>query len=123
MAKYMEKGAVIEMTTNYFPSFLRSRAQAKMLGAWMNGTQYDYAEDLDPDDLGYGRSLAPRRDTNAEYENLRGLSPNNFAGLITTTLSQMAIVEGISKPGVTRGLPVWGTFRRNPWGSDPSTRV
>lgn len=117
MAKYMEKGAVIEMTTNYFPSFLRSRSQAKMLGAWMNGTQYDYAEDLDPDDLGYGRPFAPRRDTNAEYENLRGLSPNNFAGLITTTLSQMAIVEGISKPGVTGVLPVWDTFRRNRWGS------
>lgn len=117
MAKYMKEGAVIEMTVNYFPSFLRSRAQAKMLGAWTNGTQYDFAEDLDPDDAGYGRPFAPRKETNAEYENLRGLSPNNFAGLIVTSLAQMAVIEGISKPGVTGVLPVWDTFRRNRWGS------
>lgn len=118
MVQYMKQGAVIEMAVNYFPSFLRSRAQAKMLGAWMNGEQYTYAEDnLDPDDAGYGRPFAPRKETNAEYENLRGLSPNNFAGLITTSLAQMAVIEGISKPGVTGTVPVWDTFRRNKWGS------
>jgi len=117
-SKFMKQGAVIEMAVNYFPSFLRSRAQAKMLGAWMNGEQYSYSEDnLDPEDAGFGRPFAPRKETTAEYENLRGLSPNNFAGLLTTTLSQMAVLEGISKPGLSGVLPVWDTFRRNRWGS------
>lgn len=117
MPEFMKQGEVIEMAVAYFPSFLRSRAEAKMLGAWMNGTQYQHSEDMEPDEVGYGRAFAPRQETGAEYENLRGLSPNNFAGLITTSLSQMAIVEGISRPGTTGVLPVWNTFRRNRWGS------
>lgn len=116
--RYMAQGAVIEMAVNYFPSHLRSRSQALVLGAWMDGEQYAYSEDnLDPDDPGFGRPFAPRRETSAEYENLRGLSPNNFAGLIVTTVSQLAHIEGISKPGVIGTLPVWATFQRNRWGS------
>jgi len=118
VAKFMKQGAVIEMAVTYFPSFLRSRAQAQLLGAWMNGEQYTYSEDnVDPDEVGYGRPFAPRTDTTTEYENLRGLSPNNFAGLITNTVSQLAHVEGISRPGVTGLLPVYETFLRNRWGS------
>lgn len=117
MAKYMAKGAVIEMAVNYFPSFLRSRKQALLLDAWINGNQYAYSDEhLDPDDPGYGRPFAPnRREVTAEYENLRGLSPNNFAGLITSTMAQMAHIEGISRPGTTGILPVWDTMRRNRW--------
>ncbi len=111
----MKSGAVIEMAVNYFPSFLRSRAEAQMLGAWMSGRQYEYSEDLDFDDFGYGRPFAPAaEDITAEYENLRGLSSNNFAGLLVTTLSQLAIIEGISRPGVDT-LPVWEIFMRNRW--------
>lgn len=117
MAKYMAKGAVIEMAVTYFPSFLRSRKQALMLDAWINGNQYAYSEDnLDLDDPGYGRPFAPNKhEVSQEYENLRGLSPNNFAGLITSTMAQMAHLEGISRPGTIGTLPIWDTFRRNRW--------
>lgn len=115
--KYMSKGDVIEMAVNYFPSFLRSRKQAQMLGAWMNGEQYQYSEDhLDIDDVGYGRAFAPRN-TSPEHENLRGLSPNNFAGVVVNTVAQLAHVEGISRPGTKGLLPVYQTFMRNRWGS------
>jgi hypothetical protein len=116
--RFMKQGAVIEMAVNYFPSFLRSRAEARMLGAWMNGKQYEYAEsaELDETSPGYGRPFQPnRQETTREYENLRGLSPNAFAGLIVTTMSQMSYLEGISKPGVVGTLPVWETFQRNRW--------
>lgn len=118
MAKtYMKQGAVIEMAVSYFPAFLRSRLEAKALEAWMNGDQYAYSEDnLDLDDPAYGRPYAPRReDVNSEYENLRSLSPNAFAGLIVTSLAQMAYVEGISRPGQQGTLPAWDTFQRNRW--------
>lgn len=117
MARFMEQRAVIEMAVNYFPSHLRSRAQAKVMGAWMNGEQYTFSEDLDDDDPAFGRPYSPSRATENEYENLRGLSPNNFGGLVVATVAQMAYIEGISKPGTTGTLPVWDTFRRNKWGS------
>lgn len=119
MAKYMAQGAVIEMAVNYFPSHLRSRKQAMMLDAWMNGDQYAYSEDnLDEDERGYGRAFAPnKQETTREYENLRGLSPNNFAGLIVATLAQTAYLEGIRRPGVIGSLPIWQTFQRNRWDS------
>ena len=119
MAKFMKQGDVIEMAVSYFPSHLRAREQALALDAWMNGEQYGYSEEnLDEDDLAYGRPFAPsRQETTAEYENLRGLSPNNFAGLIVTTLAQTAYLEGISRPGTVGKLPIWDTFRRNRWGS------
>lgn len=120
MAKqqFMKSGAVIDMAVTYFPSFLRSRAEALLLDSWMNGTQYQYSEDadLDPTNVGFGRPFAPdKREITDEYENLRSLSPNNFAGLITTTMSQMSYLEGISKPGVSGVLPIWETFLRNRW--------
>lgn len=121
MAKrYMEKGAVIEMAVNYFPSHLRSRADAAKMGAWANGKQYEFSgesgADLDSDDPAYGRPFAPnKREITDEYENLRGLSPNNFAGLIVRTYAQLAKLEGISRPGTKGLLPAWETFRRNRW--------
>jgi len=118
----MKQGDVIEMAVNHFPSFLRSRKQALLLGAWMDGNQYGYSEDnVDVEDPGFGRPFAPsRQEITAEYENLRGLSPNNFAGLIVATMSQLAHLEGISRPGVKGVLPVWGTFQRNRWMSKQS---
>ena len=115
--RFMKQGAVIEMAVNYFPSFLRSRAEAQMLGAWMDGRQYQYSEEnLDEDHVGFGQSFQPnRQETTREYENLRGLSPNAFAGLIVSTMSQMAYLEGISKPGILGTLPAWETFQRNRW--------
>lgn len=122
MAKYMKQGDVIEMAVNYFPSFLRSRAGALVLDSWMNGEQYGFAEKLEPDDLGYGRPFSPdKREISDEYENLRGLSPNNFAGLIVATLAQTAYLEGIRRPGSKESLPAWDTFRRNRWLSKQSS--
>lgn len=116
MARYMKKSDVVEMAVAYFPSFLRSRAEAQILGAWMNGKQYEFSDDLETDHPAYGRAYSPNKQgTGAEYENLRSLSPNNFAGLIVTTIAQMALLEGISKSGVQGTLPVWETFRRNRW--------
>lgn len=121
MARYMEQGAVIEMAVNYFPSFLRSRAEAQLMGSWMEGKQYEFAEGLDPDHPGYGRAYAPeRREVTEEYENLRSLAPNAFGNLLITTYSQLAVLEGISKPGVIGTLPAWETFRRNRWTSRSS---
>lgn len=123
MAKQvMKPGDVIEMAVTYFPSFLASRKQALMLDAWMNGDQYRYSEDnLEPDSVGYGRSFAPdKREITDEYENLRGLSPNNFAGLIATTMSQMSYIEGISRPGTSGKIQAWDTFLRNRWTSKQS---
>ena len=117
MANWMKPGEVIEMAHAYFPSHLRSRQQALTLGAWMNGEQYEYTEDnLDPDDTAFGQAFSPK-DTTAEYDNLRGLSPNNFAGLVVASLAQTAHIEGISRPGTLGALPVWDTFLRNQWKS------
>lgn len=120
MAKYMKKGAVIEMAVNYFPSFLASRQQAIRMDKWINGKQYELSAessfDIDPDDPAYGLPFAPRlEDTNEEYENLRTLSPNPFAGLIVTTVAQTAYVEGIRRPGVKGTLSAWATWQRNGW--------
>lgn len=119
MARFMKKGDVIEMATNYFPSYLRSRHQARALDAWMNGEQYSFSEEnLEYDDPAFGQAFAPHKhEMSTEYENLRGLSPNNFAGLIATTLSQTAYLDGIRKPGAQGMLPVWETFQRNRWDS------
>lgn len=115
--RFMKQGAVIEMAVNYFPSFLRSRSEALILDSWINGEQYTYSEDnLDPDDPAYGQAFSPRK-TDREYDNLRGLSPNNFGGLVVTSVAQMAHLEGISRPGVQGMLPVYQTFQRNRWGS------
>jgi hypothetical protein len=118
----MKQDAVIEMGVHHFPSFLRSRKQALLLDAWMNGDQYAYsADNVDVDDPGYGRAFNPNvREVNREYENLRGLSPNNFAGLIATTMSQMAYIEGICRPGTIGTLPIWDSFQRNRWMSRQS---
>ena len=114
--RYMAKGAVIDMAVNYFPSHLRSRAEALLMGAWSEGKQYEFSEDLEEDERGFGRPFAPnKREITDEYNNLRGLSPNNFAGLIVRTYSQLAKLEGISRPGVNGVLPIWGTFQRNRW--------
>ena len=121
MARFMKQGAVIEMAVTYFPSHLRSRADARLMGSWMNGKQYEHSDPEGPDQLeetdrGYGRAFSPnKRVIETEYENLRGLSPNAFAGLITRSYSQLAHLEGISRPGVTGTLPIWDTFRRNRW--------
>ncbi len=115
-AKFMEQGAVREMAANYFGSFLRSRKQALVLDSWMHGNQYEYSEDnVDDDEFGYGRPFSPERKATEEYENLRGLSPNAFAGLVVTTLAQTAYIEGISRPGTIGKLPIWDTFQRNRW--------
>lgn len=121
--KVMKPGDVIEMAVTYFPSFLASRKQALMLDAWMNGNQYEFSEEnLEPNDPGFGRAFAPSRQTiTAEYENLRGLSPNNFAGLIATTMAQMSYIEGISRPGTKGKIQSWDTFLRNRWLSKQSS--
>ena len=125
MAKIANKGSIIEMMVTYFPSHLRSRREAQIMGSWMEGRQYDVSEsghplDIDPDDRDYGRAYAPENRPEREYENLRGLSPNNFAGLIVRSYSQLAHIEGISRPGTLGKLGVWDTFKRNRWMSRQS---
>lgn len=119
MAKFMKQDAVIDMAVTYFPAFLRSRRQAKILDSWMNGTQYLFSIDdneMEPDNPAYGRPYSPsRQDTNTEYENLRGLSPNNFAGLVVASVAQTAYLEGIRRPGENGQLKIWETFMRNRW--------
>lgn len=116
---FMTQGAVIEMAVNYFPSFLRSRQQAIHLDKWVSGRQSELDTDsVDSDDPMFGLPYAPRaEDTTEEYDNLRGLAPNAFAGLIVTTLAQTAYVEGISRRGVKGTLPAWNTWQRNRWDS------
>lgn len=120
MAKFMSQGAVIEMAHSYFPSHLRSRRDAEIMGAWMEGKQYEMTEtlELDPDHPAFGRAYSPdAREITAEYENLRSLAPNPFANLVVTAMAQLNVMEGISRPG-TQGLhPIYETFRRNRWGS------
>ena len=119
--QFMSEAEAIATAVSYFPSYLRSRNQASMLASWMDGKQYDFAEEQDEDERGYGRAYSPdKRGTEDEYENLRGLSPSNFAGLIVASVAQMAYLEGISRPGQTGVLPAWETFQRNKWGSRQS---
>ena len=120
MARFMKKADVIEMAVAYFPSHLRSRAEARLMGSWMNGKQYEFSDpdrdEIEENDRGFGRAFSPnKREITTEYENLRGLSPNNFAGLIVRSYSQLSHLEGISRPGVTGTLPIWTTFKRNRW--------
>lgn len=122
--KWMSKGDVQEMAHAYFPSFLRSRHSAIVMDRWMNGRQYElgsdapseFSLDIDPDDPAYGLPFSPRTgETSDEFDNLRGLAPNNFAGLVVTSLAQTAHVEGIRRPGVKDNLPSWKTWQRNGW--------
>lgn len=121
--KYLGKGDAIQMAVTYFPSFLRSRQSAIRLDKWMNGKQFDLHNgadsqwEVDPDELEYGRTFSPRADTTEEYDNLQGIAPNNFAGLVVASLAQTAYVEGIRRPGVKGTLPAWATWQRNRWDS------
>lgn len=124
MSRTMSKSDVVEMCVNYFPSFLRSRSQAIRVDKWVSGKQYELnneagaAVDVDPEDPFFGLPFSPSQaEVNAEYQNLRGLSPNNFAGLIVSSLAQTAYVEGIRRPGVKGNLPAWDTWQRNRWDS------
>lgn len=111
----MDKGTAKQMAWLYFPSFLRSRTRAKRVQAWIDGQQYNI--DVDADDPMYGRAFAPVKATvDAEFENLRSLSPNAFAGLIVTSLGQTSHLTGIRRPGQDT-LPVWDTFQANRWDS------
>lgn len=104
----------------YFPSFLRSREQAVKLDAWMKGRQYQLSEDLDVDinDPFYGRAYSPSEaETQPEFENIRTLSPNSFAGLVVSSVAQISNMKGISRSGATDTAKIWDTFRRNQWGS------
>lgn len=117
MAKYMKPGAVIEMATTYFPHFLDARRNAIRMDKWVTGRQHEVSDesplDVDVDDVAYGLPFAPPDELTEEYRNIRGLSPNSFAGLIVTTLAQTAYVEGISRPGVKGTLSAWETWQRN----------
>lgn len=118
-----ERAEAKSLAYEFFPSFLRSRERAVGLDAWMKGRQYQYSDTagLDPDDEMYGRAYAPDRETqNTEYENLRGLAPNNFAGLIVTSLAQTCHMEGISRGDSNDTLDIWETFQRNQWASRQS---
>jgi len=118
MAKAMRQGDVIDMCVEYFPSFLRSRQEAQKLEAWRTGRQYEYSEDLNEDDRAFGQPFSPDKAAHsAEFENLRGLSSNMFAGLISTTIASLANMEGISKGNSGVKLSTWETFERNRWGS------
>ena len=120
--RFLSKADAVDLAKTYFPSFLRARTQAIQLDKWLTGQQYELSEDgatdsttLDPDDLYYGRPFAPRtEDTTAEYDNLRSLSPNNFAGLVVASLAQTAYIEGLRRPGVD-SIKAYDTFKRNRW--------
>lgn len=110
------QGAMREKLIHYFPDFLRSRKEALIVKSWTEGRQYEFSEDnLDEDDRAYGRPFSPERAPSQEYENLRGLSPNNFGGLIVTTLAQTAYMEGITRPGVKGMIPAYKSMERNRW--------
>ena len=112
----MTPAQALEAARTYFPSFLRSREKALKVDSWINGKQYEHSSDLDPDDPFFGQAFAPRAQaTNAEYDNLRSLSPNAFGGLIVASLAQTAYLTGIRRPGQDT-LPIWNTFERNRWG-------
>lgn len=101
----------------HFPAFLESRKKALTLEAWLEGRQYERSDDIDVDDRAYGKAFSPNRNTTAEYENLRSLSPSNFAGLVVKSVSQMCHIEGITSPDREGMVPVWETLRRNRWAS------
>jgi hypothetical protein len=109
------QGEIIEKLVAYFPDFIASRQSALVVKSWTEGRQYDYSENLDEDDRGFGRPFAPEEEVNSEHENLRGLSPNNFGGLIVTTLAQTAYMEGITRPGKKGMIDAYRTMERNRW--------
>ena len=117
MGDFLSQKAALDAARIHFPDFLASRKKALTLEAWLEGRQYDHSEELDADDRAYGRAYSPDRNTTAEYENLRSLSPSNFAGLVVKSVTQMCHIEGITRPGTEDSLPIWDTLRRNRWPS------
>lgn len=110
------QGRIIEQLVAYFPEFIASRKAALVVKSWTEGLQYDYSgENLDETDRAFGQPFSPEKAPKPEYENLRGLSPNNFGGLIVTTLAQTAYMEGITRPGVKGMIPAYKTMERNRW--------
>lgn len=117
MAQSMSKDEVIQTCVDYFPSFRRSREKAIKIQAWVDGKQYDASAEWDADDPMFGRAFAPKAQAiSEEFENLRGISPNNFGGLVVASVAQTAYISGIRRPGENDVLPIWkNTFQRNRW--------
>ena len=107
-----KQGVVKAQARLNFPSFLRQRARVAVLDAWYRGKQQEIpqvaGEYLD------GNPYTPRSAT-TEYNDLSSRSPNNFAGLVVTSLAQTAYVDGVRRPGSKDNLEVWSTWQENGW--------
>lgn len=115
----MKQGAALDTAFEHFPSFLRTRARAILLDRWQNNEQYEI-EDEEVTSRFNGQVYRPRNGTDSvtdEYEQLESVSPSGFAGLVTTTLAQTAVVDGIRLPKQNDNIAPWETWQRNRWDS------
>lgn len=114
----MKKATAVDAAYEHFPSFLRSRAKAKLLDSWQRGEQYSLdPTDLDPDHLAFaGRPYRPAHtEVSDEFDNIATLAPNAFAGLVVTSLAQTAYVDGMRMPGSETNMRAWDTWQANRW--------
>ena len=107
----VNKEAIRRSAHLHFPEFLRSRSNAVMLDAWMEGRQYD-AEDHEGNEIGKPY-IPPAAST--EYPDLAKRSTVPWAGLIVTSLAQTAYVDGIRAPKSNENMQAWETMERNSW--------
>src|SRR5688572_28537823 len=95
----MSQDAAREAAHAHFPSFLRSRAEAKLIDKWIRGEQYDIDPDVFTDDWAapyLGRPYKPSRvETTDEFDDLGTRTPTPWGGLVIRSLAQTAFVDGI----------------------------
>ena len=99
MAKGMSQQRVRELAREYFPSFLRQRAEAETWDKWHRGEQES--------------SLYIPRGAEPEYKELASKSPNAWGGLLVTSVVQNAELTGMRMSGSEKNLKGWATWQRN----------
>lgn len=112
MAKPLRPASAITLARTHWQSFLRSRQHAIGMDAWMKGRQYDLHAD-EPDHPLHGRPYSPKQNLTDEYDNISGLAPNAFGGLVVRTLAQTAYIKGVKLPGRNENLNAWRTWQHN----------
>jgi hypothetical protein len=110
----MSAGQVKGLARENFPSFLRQRANVIILDAWERGEQRS-ADEHGVHEITGTVFAPPERLLTDEYRQISRLSPNPLGGLIVSSLSQTAYVDGVRRSGTIENMEVWNTWQQNGW--------